>query len=56
MVRTVFLVDDEKDITNALKLGLERIHGFLVEVFKDPTEALLPILLRPSICAVLLDF
>ena len=35
----IFLVDDEPDIANSLKTGLER-KGFKVDVFTDPTEAL----------------
>ena len=35
----IFLVDDEPDIANSLKTGLER-KGFNVDVFTDPTEAL----------------
>jgi DNA-binding response OmpR family regulator len=35
----IFLVDDEPDIANSLRLGLER-KGFQVDVFTDPTEAL----------------
>jgi DNA-binding response OmpR family regulator len=35
----IFLVDDEPDIANSLRLGLER-KGFNVDVFTDPTEAL----------------
>ena len=33
------IVDDEVDITDALKAGLER-RGFKVETFNDPREAL----------------
>jgi DNA-binding response OmpR family regulator len=35
----IFLVDDEPDIANSLRLGLER-KGFTVDVFTDPSEAL----------------
>ncbi len=35
----IFLVDDEPDIANSLRLGLER-KGFTIDVFTDPTEAL----------------
>jgi two-component system, OmpR family, response regulator ChvI len=35
----LFLVDDEPDIANSLRLGLER-KGFSVAVFTDPTVAL----------------
>jgi DNA-binding response OmpR family regulator len=35
----IFLVDDEPDIANSLRLGLER-KGFEVDVYTDPTEAL----------------
>jgi len=38
MIR-VFLVDDERDIANSLKAGLER-KGFIVDAFTDPQEAL----------------
>jgi len=38
MIR-VFLVDDEPDIANSLKAGLER-KGFAVDAFSDPQEAL----------------
>jgi two-component system, OmpR family, response regulator ChvI len=36
---TILLVDDEKDITTSLKLGLER-YGFVVDTFNDPETAL----------------
>jgi len=39
MSRRILLVDDEKDITNSIKTGLER-HGFVVEPYNDPSEAL----------------
>src|ERR1700745_1863018 len=39
MARRVLLVDDEKDLTDTLKNGLER-HGFVVEPYNDPREAL----------------
>ncbi len=39
MERRVLIVDDEVDITDALKAGLER-HGFRVETFNDPALAL----------------
>ena len=35
----VLLVDDEKDITNSFKMGLE-LHGFQVDTYNDPTAAL----------------
>ena len=35
----VLIVDDEVDITDALKAGLER-RGFKVDTFNDPVEAL----------------
>jgi DNA-binding response OmpR family regulator len=35
----VLLVDDEEDITTLMKKGLE-IHGFNVETFNDPKQAL----------------
>ena len=35
----IFLVDDEPDIANSLKAGLER-KGFSVAAFVDPQEAL----------------
>ena len=35
----IFLVDDEPDIANSLRLGLER-KGFKVDVYTDPAEAL----------------
>ncbi len=35
----IFLVDDEPDIANSLKVGLER-KGFDVDVYTDPTVAL----------------
>jgi DNA-binding NtrC family response regulator len=37
--RTVLIVDDEPDITLALKMGLES-KGFQVSTFNDPKEAL----------------
>ena len=39
MPRRVLIVDDEVDITDALKAGLER-RGFQVETFNDPRAAL----------------
>ena len=35
----IFLVDDEPDIANSLKAGLER-KGFTVDSFTDPQQAL----------------
>lgn len=35
----VLIVDDEKDITSSLKLGLAH-KGFKVDVYNDPVEAL----------------
>lgn len=35
----VLIVDDEKDITSSLKLGLAH-RGFQVDVYNDPVEAL----------------
>lgn len=37
--KRIMLVDDEKDVSIVLKSGLER-HGFTVEVFNDPLDAL----------------
>jgi two-component system, OmpR family, response regulator ChvI len=37
--RRVLIVDDEVDITDALKAGLER-RGFKVDTFNDPQSAL----------------
>ena len=34
----IFIVDDEKDITSILKLGLETL-GFEVDAFNDPAQA-----------------
>jgi two-component system, OmpR family, response regulator ChvI len=39
MERRVLIVDDEVDITDALKAGLER-KGFKVQTYNDPKEAL----------------
>ncbi len=39
MPRRVLIVDDEVDITDALKAGLER-KGFSVDAFNDPQAAL----------------
>jgi DNA-binding response OmpR family regulator len=39
MERRVLIVDDEVDITDALKAGLER-RGFKVTAYNDPREAL----------------
>jgi DNA-binding response OmpR family regulator len=37
----ILLVDDEPDVTNSIKLGLERQEkGFVVDVSNDPVEAL----------------
>ncbi len=38
-MKSILLVDDEPDIANSLKVGLER-KGFKVDAFSDPTEAL----------------
>jgi DNA-binding response OmpR family regulator len=35
----IFLVDDEPDIANSLKAGLER-KGFVIDAFTDPQQAL----------------
>lgn len=34
-MKRIAVVDDEPDITNVLKKGLER-HGFSVDTFNDP--------------------
>jgi DNA-binding response OmpR family regulator len=39
LVRRVLIVDDEEDITDALKAGLEH-RGFKVDAFNDPMSAL----------------
>ncbi len=39
MESRVLIVDDEIDITDALKAGLER-RGFKVDTFNDPSQAL----------------
>jgi DNA-binding response OmpR family regulator len=39
MPARVLIVDDENDITDSLKAGLEHF-GFLVETYNDPVEAL----------------
>ncbi len=39
MERRVLIVDDEVDITDALKAGLER-KGFKVDTFNDPVQAI----------------
>lgn len=38
-MKRIAVVDDEPDITNVLKKGLER-HGFSVDTFNDPQAAL----------------
>ncbi len=38
-MKRIAIVDDEPDITNVLKKGLE-IHGFTVDTFNDPNAAL----------------
>ncbi len=38
-MKRVAVVDDEPDITNVLKKGLER-NGFIVDTFNDPQAAL----------------
>ena len=38
-VKRIAVVDDEPDITNVLKKGLER-YGFTVDTFNDPQAAL----------------
>jgi two-component system, OmpR family, response regulator ChvI len=38
--KRILLVDDERDITIALRIGLEN-NGFVVDTFNDPQEALL---------------
>jgi DNA-binding response OmpR family regulator len=37
--KTVFVVDDEPDITSVIKMGLEQ-KGFVVHAFNDPNKAL----------------
>ncbi|MDA4118044.1 MAG: response regulator [Thaumarchaeota archaeon] len=37
--RRILVVDDERDITDALKIGLQQ-HGFVVDAYYDPVEAL----------------
>ena len=37
--RHILIVDDEKDITGSLKVGLER-KGFIVDAYNDPKKAL----------------
>ncbi|HLG36952.1 MAG TPA: response regulator, partial [Nitrososphaera sp.] len=37
--RKLLLVDDEPDNTTIMKVGLES-HGFVVDVFNDPTRAI----------------
>jgi two-component system, OmpR family, response regulator ChvI len=49
MERRVLIVDDEVDITDALKAGLER-RGFQVDTFNDPVEALSKF--KPSLYAI----
>jgi DNA-binding response OmpR family regulator len=39
MPKNILIVDDEKDVVDALRLGLER-HGFLVRAYNDAAEAL----------------
>lgn len=38
-MKKIAIVDDEPDITSVLKKGLEQ-HGFSVDAFNDPEEAL----------------
>jgi DNA-binding response OmpR family regulator len=38
-MKRIAVVDDEPDITNVLKKGLE-LHGFAVDTFNDPHAAL----------------
>ena len=38
-MKRIAVVDDEPDITNVLKKGLER-NGFIVDTFNDPQAAL----------------
>ena len=38
-MKRIAVVDDEPDITNVLKKGLER-YGFIVDTFNDPQAAL----------------
>lgn len=38
-MKRIAIVDDEPDITAVLKKGLEQ-HGFLVDAFNDPEDAL----------------
>lgn len=35
----ILVIDDERDVTTSLKRGLE-LHGFKVDTFNDPLEAL----------------
>ncbi len=47
--RRVLIVDDEADITEALKAGLDR-RGFEVDTFNDPEAA--PAEFKPSVYAI----
>jgi len=49
----VLIVDDEPDITEVLKMGLELKGGFQVDIFNDPQDALLHF--RPGFYDLLLS-
>jgi CheY-like chemotaxis protein len=52
--KTVFLVDDEPDITSVIKMGLEQ-KGFVVHAFNDPKKALQELRLNGKDCTVVLS-
>ncbi len=37
MSKSILIVDDEKDVSESLRIGLER-HGFKVRTYNDPTQ------------------
>ena len=52
--KTIFLVDDELDITTVMKKGLE-LNGFVVHAFNDPNKALQEFRENGTDCTVLLS-
>ena len=50
--RRVLLVDDERDVTDAVKIGLEQ-YGFKVDAYYDPVKALADF--RPGIYDVIIS-
>jgi FixJ family two-component response regulator len=54
--RTIFVVDDERNVTRAVQRDLRNIQNLMVEAFTDPGAALLAIQNHPTpVAAVIAD-